>query len=737
MSVEVREFRTPGGLVVRRTAERLDPATAVEPIVDDLDRYPGVLLASNYEFPGRYTRWSRGFSRPLVALHGRGRDLRVQALCERGEVVLLAVADALATEPAIELGEPSARLLTCRVRPADGSFSEEERSKQPSVFSALRALVAAFALPDEPYLGFYGAFGYDLVFQFESITAHQPRDPQQRDLVLYLPDSIVQVDHGRDEAHRLRYEFAYRGRSTDGLSGDSVAEEYRPTVTGSRVRDHEPGEFAATVAVAKESFRRGDLFEVVPGQTFFAPSPQAPSVVYRRLREANPAPFGGLLNLGGQEYLVSGSPEMYVRVEGKRVESCPISGTIRRGGDVFGDERMIRELLNSSKDEAELTMCTDVDRNDKSRICEPGSVRVIGRRQIEVYSKVIHTVDHIEGRLRAGYDAIDAFLTHMWAVTVTGAPKLWAMRFIERHERSPRTWYGGAIGYLGLDGNLTTGLTLRTVRIVNGMAEVRAGGTLLIDSDPAEEERESELKAAAFLEALRVPDEVVRSASAEQVTSAPVQQVTSAAGARPRVLLLDCEDSFVHTLANYVRQGGADVLTIRASLDPADLERYLATYWPTVVLLSPGPGRPEDFGLSKSIEVAVRAGVAVWGVCLGLQGIVEHFGGGLGLLDYPMHGKPSTIRVIGGSLLRQLPDSFEAGRYHSIHAEADTLPGELEVTAVTDDGVIMAIEHRTLPVAAVQFHPESIMSAQGEVGLQLVRDTIGALSARVRPQSVP
>ena len=115
-------------------------------------------------------------------------------------------------------------------------------------------------------------------------------------------------------------------------------------------------------------------------------------------------------------------------------------------------------------------MCTDVDRNDKSRICEPGSVRVIGRRQIEMYSRLIHTVDHVEGRLRPEFDALDAFLAHTWAVTVTGAPKAWAMQFIEDHEKSSRAWYGGAIGLLGFNGNMNTGLTLRTIRLKDGVA---------------------------------------------------------------------------------------------------------------------------------------------------------------------------------------------------------------------------------------------------------------------------
>lgn len=123
---------------------------------------------------------------------------------------------------------------------------------------------------------------------------------------------------------------------------------------------------------------------------------------------------------------------MFVRVErtaqGLRVETCPISGTIERGQDPLEDAVQIQKLLANTKEESELTMCTDVDRNDKSRISVPGSVRVLGRRQIEIYSRVIHTVDHVEGILRAEYDALDAFLCHTWAVTVTGAPKLWALR---------------------------------------------------------------------------------------------------------------------------------------------------------------------------------------------------------------------------------------------------------------------------------------------------------------------
>src|SRR5207302_1207885 len=169
------------------------------------------------------------------------------------------------------------------------------------------------------------------------------------------------------------------------------------------------------------------------------------------------------------------------------------------------DAARIRELLNSAKGESELTMCTDVDRNDKSRVCVPGTVRVIGRRQIELYSRLIHTVDHVEGVLREEFDALDGFLSHAWAVTVTGAPKRWAIRFIEEEEQSSRRWYGGAIGRVTFDGNMNTGLTLRTIRMKDGVAEVRAGATLLYDSDPEAEEAETRLKAAAMFTAIRGP----------------------------------------------------------------------------------------------------------------------------------------------------------------------------------------------------------------------------------------
>ena len=295
----------------------------------------------------------------------------------------------------------------------------------------------------------------------------------------------------------------------------------------------------------------------------------------------------------------------------------------------------------------------------------------------------------------------------MWAVTVTGAPKTWAMQFIEDHEETPRRWYGGAVGKVGFDGSMNTGLTLRTAHITGGIAAVRAGATLLYDSVPAAEEKETQIKARALLETL---DEASRMAPGDAKVSGEHVQV-SARDYTPRVLLVDHQDSFVHTLGDYFRQQGAEVTTLRFGFSPALLDSYA----PDLVVMSPGPGRPADFGCAALLDEVYARHLPSFGVCLGLQAMVEHAGGALSLLPEPAHGKPGLVRVSGGSLLAGLPGEFTAGRYHSLYAPSGEVRGGFAVTASlrSPDGadVVMAIEDEAAGRWAVQFHPESILTA--------------------------
>jgi anthranilate synthase len=400
---------------------------------------------------------------------------------------------------------------------------------------------------------------------------------------------------------------------------------------------------------------------------------------------------------------------MFVRVEGRRVETCPISGTARRTGDPLRDHDLIRELLNSPKEESELTMCTDVDRNDKSRVCAPGSVKVIGRRLIERYAGLFHTVDHVEGVLEEGYDSLDAFLSHMWAVTVIGAPKKAAAQAVEDLEKDARGWYGGAVGMLSLSGDINTGILIRTVHLRDGIARYPAGATLLYDSDPSAEEQETRLKATGFYQSLHVAD-----------PAAPRLAAPSLPGKGVRLLLADNDDCFIQTLANYARQTGAEVVTYRSGFPLSLLEEI----HPDILLISPGPGRPADFGVPGLALAAARLSIPVFGVCLGLQGIVEAFGGELGVLPYPMHGKPSWITHRGLGVFEGLPARVKVGRYHSLYAIREKLPADLEITAESEDGVIMGVRHRTLPVEAVQFHPESLLSQDNDHGLQMMGNMV-------------
>jgi len=526
------------------------------------------------------------------------------------------------------------------------------------------------------------------------------------------------MDRKKEQVERYRYEFSREGVSTEGMPRDAAAvPAARAVERGPIESDHTPEEYMAKVEAVREGMRRGDYYEVVLRQTFRTPFSGSPSELFERVQRASPSPYEFLLQFG-EEQLVGASPEMFVRVEGQRVETCPISGTAQRTGDPLRDADNIKELLQSAKEESELTMCTDVDRNDKSRVCEPGTVQVIGRRLIESYAGVFHTVDHVEGFLQEGFDSLDAFLSHMWAVTVIGAPKKAAAQAIESLEKDARGWYGGAVGMISLNGDINTGILIRTTYLRDGVARYPVGATLLYDSIPAMEERETRLKATGFFRTLGEP----------AAPSAPATVELEAAGSGAKLLLVDNDDCFIHTLANYARQTGAEVVTYRAGFPP----ELIAQVAPTLVLISPGPGRPADFGVPDVVRQAVLLGIPVFGVCLGLQGVVEAFGGELGVLDYPVHGKPSTIRHRGIGVFEGLPAEFQVGRYHSLFARRETFPACLEITAETADGVIMGVRHRELPIEAVQFHPESILSAEGRHGLKLMENAVrlGKLAAK-------
>ena len=238
---------------------------------------------------------------------------------------------------------------------------------------------------------------------------------------------------------------------------------------------------------------------------------------------------------------------------------------------------------------------------------------------------------------------------------------------------------------------------------------------LLCDSDPDDEERETRTKAEAFLNAI-----VEKDMNGGNSSSSPIAMT----GVGKTVLFVDNRDSFVHTLGDYVRQTGADVVTVRAGFP----ERIIDEVKPDLIFISPGPGTPEELGVPDLIRRCVVRQLPIFGVCLGLQGMVEAFGGKLGVLEYPVHGKSSVVECISKGILEGFPNALIAGRYHSLYALPEALPACFEVLARTEDKVIMALQHRDYPAAAVQFHPESILTIKDDLGLRLIAQVIDQLA---------
>jgi anthranilate synthase len=705
-------YTTPHGILVTRSDSEVNFRRGLWRLLHDLDRHRGVYLSSGYEYPGRYSRWDIASVCPPLEIVSYERRVEFRPLNERGRRITRMLEPVLAGHPHWETFGPESGILAGSLKPMPAAFPEEERSRQPSVFSVLRALIEEFRGAADSRLALVGAFGYDLLFQFEPIEKRLPRDGQ-KNLQLFLCDDICYMDREHERIDRYQYDFEMGDISTRGLERDAAEVPPPPKRDpGPIVSDHRPGEYAANVETVREGMRRGDYYEVVLRQTFSTPYSGRASELFERVQDASPSPYEFLLQFGGEQ-LVGASPEMFVRVEGRRVETCPISGTAQRTGDPLRDAENICELLGSTKEESELTMCTDVDRNDKSRVCEPGTVKVVGRRLIERYAGVFHTVDHVEGVIREELDSLDAFLSHMWSVTMIGAPKKAAARVIEQLEKSARGWYGGSVGMISLNGDINTGILIRTTYLREGMASYPVGATLLYDSIPAMEERETRLKATGFFRILGEPDPVPASV---EVTHEPVGQGI-------RLLLVDNDDCFIQTIANYARQTGAEVTTYRSGM-AAEMISKLS---PDLVLISPGPGRPADFGVPELVRTAARLRLPVFGVCLGLQGIVEAFGGELGVLEYPMHGKRSVVRHRGAGVFAGLPEEFQVGRYHSLYARREALPACLEVTAESTEGaIIMGVRHKELPIEAVQFHPESILTLTpgANFGLKLIENAI-------------
>ncbi len=420
--------------------------------------------------------------------------------------------------------------------------------------------------------GAVGALAYDAVSVFEPTVPLPERDPVGVPLATFLETDLVLVfDH---IAHTLsaiaslhtetprieeRYRIAERAiwealertarpvaaesafrmpeldAAGDGLAPDDApagADADTDEARTSMGRDA----YEHAVVVAKEAIASGEAIQVVLARRQTLDLPAASDgrtvdglAVYRALRRVNPSPYLFFVRAPGYD-VVGASPELLVRVTGRRIATHPIAGTRRRGADEAEDRRLAEELQADPKERAEHVMLVDLGRNDLGRVAEPGSVAVTKYMEVERYSHVLHLVSHVEAKLADGKDALDALRSVFPAGTLTGAPKVRAMQLIARAEGERRGLYGGAVGYLGYDGDLDTAITIRSAVLKDGLAHIHAGAGIVKGSDPASEFRETEAKAAAMRRAIEAAAGGPPSGTPEAAT-APSGDASGAPGA--------------------------------------------------------------------------------------------------------------------------------------------------------------------------------------------------------------
>lgn len=390
--------------------------------------------------------------------------------------------------------------------------------------------------------GAVGFFGYDTARYFERLPDIPPDDLEIPEMHFMFADEVIAFDHFRHKLHiivnlhtdggsiergyntvisrinGIREELREAGRmltdgtmpAPDGTMPESVGVMPESALSGGRRIDSNVSreQFCENVNKAKEYIKNGDIFQVVLSQRLRIRTECSPLNVYRALRTINPGPYMYYLKFDGYT-LAGSSPEMLVRVDGRRVETCPIAGTRKRGGTEAEDELLERELLSDEKERAEHIMLVDLGRNDIGKISEFGTVKVDSLMHIERFSHVMHIVSNVSGTLRDGVTSFDALAAVLPAGTLSGAPKIRAMEIIDELETAKRCQYGGAVGYLSFDGNLDSCITIRTVLFKDGYAYVQAGGGIVADSKPALEYEESVNKARALIKAVEEGEKII------------------------------------------------------------------------------------------------------------------------------------------------------------------------------------------------------------------------------------
>ena len=534
--------------LVRRLSGAPDPLALFASLTDGGQRTDTLLLESADAASGVGEK-SLLLPRTSLRIEGRGRAVRIDPLTPNGQAMRDWLAGTLADRAQVTRDGPALNLVFPAAPPGQ---DEQSRLTVPGPLDVLRAVTLWPVLVSEPAALAHlaaGIFAYDLVDLLERLPAARADQLGFPDFVFWVPEQILILDHvhrattivahvvggGDSEAS---YHDAVRAIETLSRAVEQVG---RKQGVGSREQDNAtsllpgpcspsvqdtatfllPGPcspsvevdlddaaFADLVQRLKGHIVAGDVFQIVPSRTFTLPCAD-PFEAYRRLRAANPSPYMFLVRSPGWT-LLGASPETAVKVSGTPLQVMlrPIAGTAARGRRADGsldtelDARLQAALLTDTKELAEHMMLVDLARNDVARVSRAGTRRVSRLLTVDRYQHVMHIVSEVEGELAPGLDALHAYAASMNMGTLVGAPKIRAAELLRHHEPSRRGPYGGAVGYLTHRGEMDTAIVIRSALVQQGVAHVRAGAGVVLDSDPVREADETRRKAASVLQAL-------------------------------------------------------------------------------------------------------------------------------------------------------------------------------------------------------------------------------------------
>ncbi|WP_027964116.1 anthranilate synthase component I [Halalkalibacillus halophilus] len=357
--------------------------------------------------------------------------------------------------------------------------------------------------------GGIGYFAYDVAKRFEPIEEAERDELEMPDIHFLFYDRLIVYDHLLQKIYIVVVDQWITNESVDHEQALNEM-EYQLTYLNSPQKSEpfhakeyqsnmSPEDYEQLVHKARHHIEEGDIFQVVLSQRLSSPYKGDPFSFYRKLRKVNPSPY--MFYIDFEDYVVLGaSPESLIKVDGKNVTTNPIAGTRKRGENEAADQMLAKELLEDEKEIAEHQMLVDLGRNDLGRISIPGSIQLSKYMLIERYRTVMHIVSEVKGVLDESCQPIDALIACLPAGTVSGAPKIRAMQLINEMEQTKRGVYSGAVGYLGLNGNLDLALAIRTMVLKDGVAHVQAGAGVVYDSIPRNEFEETLQKAKSLLE---------------------------------------------------------------------------------------------------------------------------------------------------------------------------------------------------------------------------------------------